>query len=397
MRVLAILIALAALGCEDRYGTYITVRATTKDQAFDTLDLYFGIAVDSVVPTTPKHPEVDPQVPQLSFRRAFAPSDHRELGAREPSFTVWIPDGGENNDLGDYVLAVASAEGQQVGAGELFDFHVTDQDKVVIYDLPLHDYDASSFEPWGRPVEDCLRYERDRGPDLPRAVAIVRGDDSDCDSFPNASDDGIADCEPMLYCDGTGTGPCVGREVCLHDSNNACSVGECINADNRSQSCEEKICVADELCAACDPTLPPAELLACTLVDVTTHPSEDLQVPVRGNGTLCRDPTAMIITLPFACNEPNIAGVGYSQAGPPFDFRIAAGPNANQCTIDIQARQVTDPLTAVPHLLVTLGVPPTIAFVVGLKASAPGACPPNGEDILRDYMPKLGRCAPPDL
>lgn len=397
MRAPAILVAVACLhGCEDRYGTYITITAGTKDQAFDTLDLYFGVDARGAMVATPKHAQVNPDRPSLSVRRQIAETDHKTFDSRVSEYTVWIPDGGENDELGPYLLAIASAGGVRVGSGELFDFHITTDREAVLYDLTLDPFELSDFEEWGRGAHDgdCLRYERDRGPDRPEVVAIGRDDDVDCDSFADRGPEAV-DCEPLIFCDGQGGAGCIGRSPCLHDENQ-CSVGVCANKDGSSLTCAEDACVDDVLCETCDLSKPPAEILECALLDTSTHPATDLPVPVRGDGRLCRDPMDFDVGLPFPCTNAAVEAVAYYQDSAPFAFEaINPGPAPNVCRIRISSTESDAPFAGVPHLLVTVdSAGRRLGFVVGLIESG-GACPSGNEPIMQPYTPFTGTCPMP--
>lgn len=400
IRALAILALAASLfGCEDRYGTYITIRATNKDLRFDRIELYFGYGVGKSVPTTPKHPQIvaSEDVPQLVVQRTFAPSDVQTFGSPQDEYTVWIPDGGDNDDLGEYVLAIGSVNGQRVAIGELFDFEINTKRNVLVYELALESYNDSSIEEWGRTDVDCLRYERSRGEGEPRIVSIVRDNDTDCDGFLDRSDD-APDCEPLLYCDGSGTGACIGTTPCLHAANE-CSVGACSNSDGSSVSCGEDTCVADALCEQCDLSDPPAEVLECALLSTSTHPGADMPVPTQGNEVLCNDPapTQLEILLPFPCTEPQIDAVAYYMPSDPFTFHIGPGKTAFHCHLTIESTIDGSPFSGVPHLLVTLEIVPgrRTGFVLGLTSSI-GACPPsNNEPVQRTYEPMIGTCPLP--
>jgi hypothetical protein len=330
-------------------------------------------------------------------RRTFAESDVQKFGGRVSEYTVWIPDGGENDNLGSYMLAIGYVGTERVAAGELFDFHVTRDRNVWLYDLALHDYDASNIEEWGRPdTHPCLRYERARDPGQPAIVAIVREDDSDCDAFLDQSQNGVTDCEPLLYCDGSGDGDCLGRTPCLHDDNQ-CSIGSCSNKDGASVTCEDETCVSDVLCEQCDLSRSPAEILDCALLTNATHPGTDIAINVRGSQVLCADPTFVDITLPFPCRNPTVDAVSYFAASDPFTFAIDQGAAPKVCRLTIGSTHASEAFSGAPHLLVTVEIDALnrIGFVVGVLASTT-ACPQSNEPLVRMYAPNIGTCQPPE-
>jgi hypothetical protein len=397
MRVLAIWIALACLfGCEDRYGTYIRVRAGSKELRFDRLELYYGVRIGTQVPTTPKHamPEPDNE-PQLLLARAFAPSDVQMFGSLRDEYTVWIPDGGQNDALGAYVLAIGYAGGQRVGIGELFDFDVTDERKVYIYSMTLDALPSTeAIEEWGRGQTTCLRIQRPRPEGMPVVVAMVDQNDSDCDRFLDRSSDGMTDCEPLRYCDGSGTGGCLGKTACVDDAD-TCSVGSCSNKDGAPATCETQTCVSDALCSSCDLTEPAQDILECALLAPSTHPGQDFAVITHGSERLCSDPTILDIALPFPCANPTIDAVAYFQDSEPFDFTVEPGPQPNVCRVKIYST-TDDHFSGVPHLLlgVDLAPPRRLGFVLGLIANG-GSCPDPGEAQEGTYEPDLGDCDVP--
>ncbi|MFN0249958.1 MAG: hypothetical protein ACKV2T_23950 [Kofleriaceae bacterium] len=396
-RSAAIVVAVASLfgcvaGCEDRYGAYITVRASTKELAFDRLEIYYGVAIGDTVPTNPKFAMPEPiDTRQLVVARAFAPDDVQMFGARRTEYTVWIPDGGENDALGAYALAIAYAGTQRVAVGELFDFEVPTGDIVYKYTIDLEPVIPASIYEWGRGDARCLRYDRDRGAELPAVVAVVDRDDSDCDLFPDRSDVGNTDCEPLLYCDGSGESDCIGRTPCLNRAA-ACNIGSCANKDGVPRACANDICVSDLLCAMCDLSRSTAEILDCALLGVETHPS-DVRVITRGNFELCNDPTLVDIELPFPCTNPSIDAVVYfAQRGARFDFAIEPGASPNVCRLTI-ASTTTTLFDGSPHLLITVEIPPQqrTGFVVGLLGEG-GSCPAPGSAQQVTHAPLVGTC-----
>lgn len=399
MRAWSILIVVACLfgcpACEDRFGTYITIRAPTAQTRFDRLELYYGVRRGEVVPTTPDHPILEPETtPQLRFARAFAPVDVQTFGSLQNEFTVWIPDGGQNDLLGHYLLAIAYDGANRVGAAELFDFHRSDEEVVYIYTLELASMAVGAIYEWGRGEAKCLRVTQDRGPGLPAIVAIVDVTDSDCDRFLDRSPAGDTDCEPLLYCDGTGQGDCVGSTPCLRDAS-TCSIGACANADNASITCADETCVSDVLCSICDLTRPPSEILECALLNPASHPMSDMRIPTRVNQQLCNDPTIVDIMLPYPCTNPSIDAVRYFTSSERFDFAIEPGALPNVCRLTITST-VDDLFTGSPHLLVSIDIAPPrrTGFVIGLVGEE-GACPAPGVKLERSYDPLVGTCPMP--
>jgi hypothetical protein len=394
----ALVVAVASLfgclvGCEDRFGAYITVRAPNKELAFDRLEIYYGVAIGDTVPTNPKFSMPEPiDTRQLVVARAFAPDDVQTFGSRRTEYTVWIPDGGQNDALGAYALAIAYSGQDRVAVGELFSFEVPTDNIVYKYEIRLAPLAPDAIYEWGRGEARCLRFDRDRGADQPSVVAVVDHDDSDCDLFPDRSNTGDTDCEPLLYCDGSGDRDCVGRTPCIK-SNAACNIGSCANKDGASQSCADDICVSDTLCATCDLTRSPAEILDCALTENATHPMSDVRVITRGNFEMCNDPTFIDIELPFPCTNPQIDAVAYyQQRGARFDFEIESGQTPNVCRLTISSI-TTDVFDGSPHLLVTVEIaaPRRTGFVLGLLGEG-GSCPAAGVAQEVTYAPLVGTC-----
>ena len=362
--------------------------------AFDRLEIYYGIGRGRAVPTNPKYAVPEPQsVPQLLVARAFAPDDVQTFPTTRTSYTVWIPDGGQNDELGAYALAIAYVGQQRVGIAELFDFAVPTDDIVAKYEMQLETVGTDAIYEWGRGDARCLRVQRPRGTGRPVVVSIVDPLDSDCDRFPDRSAT-VTDCEPLLYCDGSGQGACLGQTPCVH-AEATCAVGSCSNADGASVTCADETCVSDVLCTKCDLTRSPAEILECALLDPATHPSQDIKIPVQGTQQLCSAPTVVDIELPFPCTLPTIDAISYYMPSAPFEFRIETGPAPTVCRLTIVPIS-DDHFTGVPHLLVTVNIlgGRRTGFVVGLMGEV-GPCPSSAGVLDRTYDPDLGSCPVP--
>lgn len=382
------LLSLLLVGCDDRYGTYLRVDGH-GEIAFDRVEFYFADAIGAEVPLTPGHATAIPDA-QLLGRRLIVDSDVQLTDGSVDTWSYYLPPVGQNERLGDYVLAIAYAGDQPVGIGEVFRFRVSDEREVVVYTLPLVAYAGEDVERWGRTQPDCVLWRRVREAPQPQAVAIVRDNDSDCDDFPDR-DDAIADCLPLEYCDGTGGTGCVGRVSCFTEATGACQAGSCVNTDGAPSSCTGTSCANDLICSGCDLAAPPDELLACALLLQGTH--EDYPIVVKPTQALCFEPQAVELVLPFPCKNPRIeASVNFNPA-PTFGYTIAQ-TTGNTCLLDIRPPTPGATFDGLPHVLISVdslaNAQLRTAFIVGLSIDV-GIC-----DMTQLITPTAGLtdCAP---
>lgn len=361
------------VACSDRYGAYFVVDGKGA-VTFDRVEFYFGKELGGALPTSPRHP-LPSDEPAVVAKRLFVDTDKHSLTEPTGTFTYYLPDQQSADGLGRYVAVLAYKGDQLVGIGELFDFEVVTGDAVFRYEIDLVDARQQDVELWGRPTADCLRWTRDRGTGLPRSVAVVRDDDTDCDNFlegdlPNA------DCLPRAYCDGTNAAACDARVPCLTTSGDGvCQVGTCSNADGATSSCKATTCVDERACSDCDLAKSPAEVIACLVLDNNIHVDEP--IVVNPDLTLCAEPFDLDIVLPLDCVNPAILRIEDYMPGDVFTYKIAPA-TTNTCRLTITPAMAGAHFTAVPHMLITIDTPTgpaaRTAFILGLTG-VPGPCP----------------------
>ncbi|HEX5060577.1 MAG TPA: hypothetical protein VFV99_14515 [Kofleriaceae bacterium] len=386
MRWVALLILCVA--CSDRYGAYLVVDSHGA-VTFDRVEFYFGKELGGPLPTSPKHPLVSTE-PSLVAKRLFVDADVQLAGGATTMITYYVPDQPENENLGRYVVVLAYSGDQIVGIGELFDFEVMTGSAVYRYDVDLVDARAEDIELWGRPTADCVRWTRDRGTGKPRTVAVVRGQDADCDSFLEGN---IAnqDCLPRVFCDGSGNAACDARVPCLTEGGESgCQVGTCSNKDGAPASCIPTTCVDENVCAPCDMTPAQDVPIGCALLNNSVH--VDTPIEVNPDYTLCTEPYKIDMQMPVECLNPAIVSVIDYMPADPFTFSIADA-TGNTCQLTITPKMPGAHFTTVPHMMIAIDTPmgtaPRSAFIMGISANA-GTC--QTSTIMPDV--RFGSCVP---
>jgi hypothetical protein len=358
--------------CSDRYGAYFTIEGHDAIQ-FDRVDFYFGEEAGMKVPVPPGHTATEPE-PGLLMRRQGSDSDVVSLEAKAGSLTYWVPPGGDNDKLGNYVLAIAYAGDKPVGIAELFDFAIPTDEAVYKYELPLVPYANEMIEMWGRPTQDCIRYKRDRGTNHPALVAMTRDNDVDCDAFVDKGDM-AADCEPLRYCDGSGNAGCIGASACV-TLGDGCRIGACQNKDGQTASCAPVSCVVDAACANCDLDAPPSELLQCVLFVDGTH--IDYPITVKPSQALCIEPYKVYLVLPtgVSCENPKIETAVNWMPGAQFNYQIASA--GSTCLLTLAPPMPGLAFEGIPHIMISIDSPggptPRQTFIIGLSTTV-DACP----------------------
>jgi len=364
-----------ALGaCTSRYGAYVTIEGSDA-LAFDRLELFFGAHLgDSPVPTSP-HFEADVPAPASYLaKRLIADTDVQTFGARETSFTYYLPQTAASAKLGDVVVAVAFANGAPVGIGQLRRFAIPADDLVYTYTIELAAFDPKTAEVWGRrDGAACVRYQ---DPAFRDTVAVVRHDDLDCDAF---SDAGV-DCAPLRYCDGTsGKAGCTGTTSCLDDQP-VCVLGACTNSDQVPRQCAPTTCLPSQLCSTCINDTSIDDVLECA-TDDPSH-GDDERIPViPSSGRLCTTPYAFTVTLPggLLCEEPEVVSAYAFPPGTPNHFTVGIdkGASAETCTVTLAEDGTQPAFPEAFHVLLSFKGPTELrsTFVLGLQATA-AACGP---------------------
>jgi len=342
---------------------------------FDQVDVYFGERAGMRVPTSEKRPVSPTDETQRLYHRLYAMDD--EWGRENPrtSWSYFIPPVGENMDLGDYVLVIASRDGSPKGVGEYFNFEVPKDDGLYRYHIPLVPVENEDLETWGKPDRDCARWSRQRQSMRPYTIAVVRDNDHDCDSFLDDGTDS-GDCEPMLYCDGSGTGDCIGRTPCVAISGTACIASpECKNQEGVELSCKPVTCLEQELCTKGCTDSESTVLLQCAIEGA--HTAADYNIPLNGDKTLCSNPYTLSVVLPFPCAAPAVESSGNAlPSNSTFMFSIApSGSAVNTCELTISSAAGA-PFDGVPHILISIDGPmgsvyERVEFVLGLQPGFP--------------------------
>ncbi len=375
------------------------------DTQFDQVEVFFGYFAGDRIPTTPLHPINFGVEKQRLFTRKY---NEEDAGAarREPGNTweYFLPATDVNRGLGDYVMAIAYLDGHPVAVGERFDFTLPDDNNTVNrYPIPLLRFENQGIERWGRDKDDCVRWERDRGADAPRLIAVVRGSDADCDGLENEHDTN-ADCSPLDYCALDGT-TCTSVGTCFDETNGMCAAGSCVNtALDTPRSCMPAVCLDPTLCDKCDGSSyssDTAGLLACATSSLGDGTHLDYKIAVKVDYALCMEPEDISLRLRFPCIEPKVLDWVETQPGPRFSFDIGPGGTTNVCKLLIYPPFPGAAFTSIPHLLIQVSNPassmyPTSQFVIALEGvhdpSSPNTtCPgSDGVDITNDLQSCFG-------
>jgi len=372
MRWLLLLVTLLGVAaCDSRYGTYLVVQGTPQ-LTFDRVEFFFGTMLDARMPTSPGHPVTVAAETGRVAKRLYVETDVQRAAGPVTSLNYYLIDTDDNRRLGEVVVAVAYLNDQPVGIAELDDFEIVTDDTYVLYELRLVPYASEDVERWGRPAPDCVRWARPGMDGALRTLAIVRGDDVDCDNFGDAD----VDCDPVRYCDGSGHGDCAGRAACILDAP-SCQLGGCVNADGAApRACTPTTCLPEATCETCAPTLPVIERVECALFN---GPHDDYPITIRPDQRLCSEPYTFQIALAdnVACTAPRLeSSAEYQVSTPQFTYAVAqSGVN---CSITITPKVAGTPYAAIAHLLISIDSPSgaRVAFSVGVSAEV-GACNPS--------------------
>ncbi len=368
----ALAIVVVAAACSDPNGTVLVIEG---DKEFDQIEVYFGTPVGDRTPTT-EHRLTNPAGElQLLEKRHKAEDDVPPARATaEKSWGYLIPTTEKNLELGNYVLVIALKGGVPIGVAERFDFMLPVEDAVYRYPMKLVDIANQDVERWGSPIADCARWTYPRGDGKPTTVAVVRANDSDCDTFPDPGDADMAgaDSAPLAYCDPRSPNGCPGVTSCLTTAMGRCASGTCMNREGATSACEPTTCLDPRLCEWCEADEGnPEQLVACSLRDTTTT-HDDVYVPVGAGMVLCSNPYVFHLALPIPCAAPLIEFGTNWLMGATFGFAIAGDGNTCKITIT-QPPSGPAPFTPVPHLLISVanGAGAMLArtqFVVGLDS-----------------------------
>ena len=222
---------LGLLACESRYGAYLKLEG---DIEIDSVELYFGTAIETGSPTGPFATLRTGVQSGVIFDRRFSTFDRYDI-APTRSTTFYIPPDDVNRELGAYVVAVASRDRQPVAIAEYFGFEVP-TDEVHEYQLRAVPYDAAIVERWGR-EPGCIAWKRERGEPAKQIVAVIQADNRDCDDAVLSSDCndlcavGCCTCDaPTAVC----TSPCA--LGCM--ANSLCTPTTCLPVETCGATCQ---------------------------------------------------------------------------------------------------------------------------------------------------------------
>jgi len=358
------------MGCSDKSGALLVVDGKGAI-TFDRVEFYFGKEIGGPMPTSPKHPQPTGG-PTIVVKRQFVDADVYSPGRTVGTLRYYVPDRAENESLGNYVAVLAFSGDDLVGIGEIFDFEVTTTDGAVYqYAIDLVDAHNEDIERWGQPTNDCLRWTRNRGGG-PKTVGVVRGDDTDCDSYVegNVAD---ADCLPRVYCDGVSSTACEAGVLCVSGSgSNNCNVGTagCSNiAGQHTTACSANVCIDELACRDCSSS---GEAAMCVVMNNSIH--VDAPFNVRPDYTLCTEPFGLDIQMPtgVGCGNPVVVEIADFMPGDPFTYTIAAS-SATTCRLTIAPGTPGARFTSVPHMLIEIdtptGVAPRTGFILGIQGA----------------------------
>lgn len=396
---------LLVAACNDPSGAVLRFESETK---FDEVEVFFGRYIGERIPTTPKRP-LGPLLPETQglYERKLSPEDTGERFEPRTTWGYYLPATGDNENLGDYVLAIAKLGGVEVGIGELFDFDVPG-DAVNEYHVPLVRFENQELERWGRPNDACIRWTRDRG-DQPRSVAVVLPDDSDCDSFEDENS-ANADCAPLSYCQLDADGRCIGEGMCFDETNGVCASGTCTNVMGADRICIPKTCLDPTLCDKCESAgfgADPAGLLECAIAPSGDGTHLDTLIPLTDDLTLCAEPFPMTLHLGVPCFDPQLLATDYypvdTAVADKFTFRIEpAAASGSLCQLYVIPPAPGTQYRAIPHLLISVANEPNVAtyartqFVIAIEgrfdpADSRYTCPGTLEQY--DITNDLGSCS----
>lgn len=361
--------------CGDPPGSFFVIEAASP-MTFDQLEFFFGVPAGDRTPITPALIGTAlPPERQQRASRLFADADAPARFDARASYTYFVPGVSKNLPL-DYMLVIASRDGKPVAAAEVFEFEIVSSEPLHEYRVPLIPVTTDEVEVWGRNGVSCARWTHPRGTDAPTTVAVVRDDDSDCDGFRD-QDPTDADCEPFIYCDGSGARGCVGFDSCFVGSSSRCEIGGCINQDGASRTCAAALCVDPAVCNTCGDNLDPPTIADCIVDFSIAH--DDYLVPLRGPA-LCSEPYEVVVGLPFPCGNPAIESYSnYMPGGGSFSYDIRES-GANECTITITPSVAGSQFVAVPHMVISVdstpgAMPIRTAFLMGIEGDSSMSCP----------------------
>jgi hypothetical protein len=271
--------------CETRFGAYLRIDGDGRGIRFEQVELYFGVPIDATDFGTPAG-----TFSGKVFAREFEDTDIYDVprnadGSKATETTYWLPGGGPTK-LGSYVAAVAFRDGMPVGIGERFDFRI-DPAAVAVYDLELEPYVAATTDRWGSDPT-CLAWRRPRD-GAASVVAVVRGDDRDCDLLASN-----ADCNDA--CPSGSTGCDAERVVCGDPA--GCALG-CSD----DMFCIREVCISPTACGFCAPMLTLDEKLGCAIDREIDH--IEIEVKTDQGGAPCAS-EAVFTPYGLPCKNPAI-------------------------------------------------------------------------------------------
>lgn len=338
--------------CDSRYGAYFVIKS---DVEFDAVEVYFGTPIDSSGPGSGDSfatPTFGAQRGTL-FDRTFADADVLTVGATTET-TFYVPPTEANQQLGAYVAAVALSGGHPVGIAEYFGFAVP-SDVVHEYQLKLAPWNPQEAERWGD-TPGCLvwKHARDNGTGF---VAVVHGDDRDCDTLVRN-----ADCNDLCS---AGSPACAADTSFCGGATGVCALGCSANG-----VCSPSLCLppatCDTTCAALGNV---TDRLACGAAKTSNH----AEIFVERNDTLQMCAMEFLFSPGVPCVMPKIeAKVPADLTG--FTYAISSVPgNTMMCNLGV----IQDPMTPLDdfdehHLLISFAPPTNIGprptVVIGIQA-----------------------------
>jgi hypothetical protein len=349
-RGLVALVLLAGCG-ESHYGAYFVIKG---DAHFDQVELYFGSKIDSSGPGSGDRfasPTFGAQQ-GLVYDRTFEASDVAAVGATTET-TYYLPPTDENQQLGDYVAAVALQGDKPVGMAEYFGFDVP-TGEVHEFRLDLTAWNAQEMERWGS-SPGCVvwKHPRDQG----NLVAVVHKDDRDCDEMMRD-----ADCNDLCNAQ---------VPACAADQTFCSMTGYCALGCTIGGLCGARMCLPASACAsgcATQPTL--QQRLDCGTGTAADH--IEIYADRTDTKVICNPRFSFDPGVP--CTDPKIEAKTFSTANTSYTYVVAPDSSSpGSCVLYMMAGTNTafgD--TEQHHLMISfapaaLGPRPTV--VVGVQAS----------------------------
>ena len=366
---------LHVLACDSRYGAYLVIQGNTE---LDEIELYFGHDIGSSTSqfATPMYGAQT----GLVFERKFAAADVYVLDAPSNGTTFWIPPGEGNDKLGSYVAAVALRGGQPVGIGEYFGFQVP-TDEIHEYVVTLEPYAQQIVDRWGgRP--GCIAWRRMRS-GREANVAVVRGDDRDCDAL-----DASIDCNDLCSAE---------SPLCNLDRGFCNSTDSCALGCARIGTCTPQVCLPPATCSPdCEDAIGLAAKLECSFGRHPDHRYITADLITDGSTTqLCTK--SFVFSPGIPCTAPMFEYVTPALQTRFMPALVATANVPPVCLLELSGTAPFLPGEDL-HMVISFapenGVGPRPTVILGLTTSGAMQCRAMPYDVVFPTSDFLYECEP---